>query len=671
MAETRWGIIGPGGIAHNFADGLKESPFGQLVAIASRSAERRAAFGDAYGIAPDKRYPSYEAIVADPDVDAIYIATPHPFHAELAVMAMRAGKAVLVEKPAGMTASQVVAMTEVAAQEGVFFMEAFMYRCHPQIARLVEIVRSGEIGEVRHIRATMAFKGGFDPASRLFDRELGGGGILDVGCYPASLARLIAGAAIGAPFANPVEVRAVGHMGTTGVDEETHAVLKFASGIMATCACAVRQDMDTSATITGTEGSIRLPDPWVPGRNAGPSDATIEITVGGETRVEDIRRPQMLFAFEAEVASRAIADGAQEPPAPAATWADSIGNAETLDRWRAEIGYDYRPSDTAINRVLPGLLPAGLPQVPKRSVAGVDLPMSVLVMGCDNRNTFADGALVWDTWMEAGGNAFDTAFVYGRGLHEKVLGEWIAARGVADEIVVTVKGAHSPYCVPGAISAELDQSLGRLGLDRVPIYIMHRDNPDVPAGEFVDALNRERAAGRIGIFGGSNWSVARLAEANAYAAANGLEPLRILNNNLSLAVMERPVWPGCVTSNDPETLAYLRDNAVMHLSWSSQARGYFLPADLRDRLPADTAPETCFGSDANAERRRRAEQLAAERGVSAHNVATAWVLAQPLPSFALIGPRAPGEIVSTLPGLGIDLTPAEVAWLNLEAETRV
>ena len=192
----------------------------------------------------------------------------------------------------------------------------------------------------------------------------------------------------------------------------------------------------------------------------------------------------------------------------------------------------------------------------------------------------AEGAIVWDAWFEAGGNAFDTGHIYGGGLHEKVLGDWMRARGVAKEAVVVVKGAHSPYCIPRAIGIQLDVSLERLGLDFAPIYIMHRDNPAVPVGEFVDALNAAKTAGKIGIFGGSNWSPARLAEANAYAAKNGLEPFRIMNNNLSLAVMEKPVWAGCITSNTPETLAYLRKGDVAHLSWSSQARGYFLPEAL-------------------------------------------------------------------------------------------
>lgn len=309
-------------------------------------------------------------------------------------------------------------------------------------------------------------------------------------------------------------------------------------------------------------------------------------------------------------------------------------------------------------------------KMPMRRLAGLDRPVSALIMGCDNKDDLASAAPVWDAWIEAGGNAFDTAYVYGAGRHEAVLGEWIAARHAADKVVVTAKGAHTPHCTPQAIGEQLAVSLERLSLDSVPIYIMHRDNPDVPVGEFVDALNRLRDAGKITIFGGSNWTTARLAEANSYAETRSLEPMRILNNNLSLAVMERPIWPGCVTSNTPETRSFLKDNQIAHFAWSSQARGYFLPEELRGRLPEETGPEACFGSEANAERRRRAETIAKERGVMAHNVATAWVLAQPFPSLALIGPRTADEIASTLPALTLDLTPAEVAWLNLEADQR-
>lgn len=666
MERIRWGVVGPGSIAHNFADGLAQSEAGRLDAVASRDAGRLADYGEKYGVAPAKRYPGYDALFADADVDAVYISTLHPWHAEPAIAAMRAGKAVLVEKPAGMNAAEVVAMTEVAAQMGVFFMEAFMYRCHPQIARMLAILRSGEIGHPRHIRTSFGYAAPFNPVSRAYDRMQGGGAILDVGCYPVSLSRLVAGAAAGKAFADPVTLKGAGIIGQSGVDEVAYGLMVFDGGFTAEVACAIARTMENNAVITGDAGTIEIVDPWVPGRNEGPSDATLIVTTAAGRRAETLQYPQMLFAFEAELASRAIAEGAMQAPYPAMSPAESIGNNATLDRWRAEIGAVSLAEDPRLNRTLPPLMPKGAPQIPKASIEGVALPVSRLVIGCDNKNDIGAGAIAWDAWMEAGGNAFDTGFVYGGGLHETVLGQWIANRGVAKDIVVIAKGAHTPYCVPDVIEAQLEISLDRLGLEHAPIYILHRDNPAVPVAEFVDALNRLKAAGRIGIFGGSNWSPARLAEANAHARAKGLEPMRILNNNLSLAVMERPVWPGCVTSNTPESLAFLRGGGVTHLSWSSQARGYFLPAELRARLPAEIGPDACFGSLANAERRARAELLAARHGVSAHNIATAWVLAQVFPSFALVGPRSPGEIASTLPGLAVSLSPAEVAWLNLE-----
>ncbi len=666
----RWGIIGPGSIAHNYADGLAQTEAGTLVAISSRDAARRKDFGDQYKIPEGKRYADAASLLADKDVDAIYVSTPHPWHAEMSIAALRAGKHVLCEKPGGMNSAEVVAVTEVAAQEGRFFMEAFMYRCHPQIARVLEIIAAGEIGTPVHIRTQFGFNAPYTPGSRLYDVALGGGAILDVGGYPVSLARLIAGAAVGQPFANPVKVSATGILAETGADGVAYGLLTFEGGFIAEIGTAMARNMDNRAIITGTKGQIAIDDPWVPGRNAGPSTTPIHIIVGKEARSEILGDERMLFAFEAEAVSKFIAAGQLQASHPAPTHADSIGNNEVLDKLRAEVGYKTFAEVPATNRVLPGVMPKGLPNVPKIALEGVALPVSKLILGCDNRNTVAEGAIVWDAWFEAGGNAFDTGHIYGGGVHERVLGEWMKARGVAQQAVVVVKGVHTPYCIPRAIGIQLDISLERLGLETAPIYIMHRDNPDVPVAEFVDALNALKQAGKIGIFGGSNWSPARIAEANAYAAKAGLEPFRIMNNNLSLAVMEKPVWAGCITSNTPETLAFLRKTGMTHLSWSSQARGYFLPEAMRNRLPADTAPETCFGSPANAERRKRAEKLAAEKGVSAHNIATAWVLGQSFPSLALIGPRSPGEIVTTLPGAALALTAGEVAWLNLEADAR-
>ncbi|MBL4811803.1 MAG: aldo/keto reductase [Rhodobacteraceae bacterium] len=667
MKKTVWGIIGPGSIAHNFADGLKEAPSGELVALASHTAAKRADFGDEYEIAAEKRYDSYPALCADPEIDAIYISTPHPFHANLAIMAMRAGKAVLVEKPAGLCAAEVTTLTEIAAQEGVFFMEAFMYRCHPQIARMLEIIRSGEIGDLEHIRSHFGFNAGFDPKSRLYDASLAGGAILDVGGYPASLARLVAGAAISKEFDNPTTLRGTGIIGKTGVDQVSYAHLLFASGFTADIAVAISRNMDNEAIIYGSKGEIRLADPWVPGRNAGPSDTEITVTVADDKRVELLKHKEHLFAFEAELASRAIADGLREAPYPAPSHADSIGNNTLLDGWRKELGYAVIGEASATIRRLSGVLPKGLPPMPQLQMDGLDAPLSQLIMGCDNRETLADGAIIWDAWIEAGGNGFDTGFVYGGGKSEKVLGEWISGRGVAKDITVIVKGAHTPYCTPRAIEAQLDISLERLGIAHAPIYIMHRDNPDVPVGEFVDALNALKQAGKIGVFGGSNWTIERFEDARQYAAAHGLVAPQILNNNLSLAVMANPIWDGCLSSNSAETLNYLGANKIAHLSWSAQARGYFLPENIRGSLPADIGPERCFGSKDNEERRRRAGQLAEQTGLSVHNIAAAWVLSQNFASYALIGPRSPGELASSLPALTLRLTEGQVAWLNLQA----
>ena len=390
------------------------------------------------------------------------------------------------------------------------------------------------------------------------------------------------------------------------------------------------------------------------------------MTIGDETRVETLKHPEHLFTFEAEAASVAIATGKMEAEHPAMTPADSIGNAIALDAWRRAVGYGLSIEAPSVKRIIPGVLPSGLPEIPKKTVGGLE--MSSLVMGCDNQDSVAEGAIIWDAWWEAGGNAFDTAFIYGGGRHEEVLGQWMASRGVVDQAAVIVKGGHTPYCTPRNLVSQLDISLDRLGLNKAPVYIMHRDNADVPVSEFMDVLNDLHKAGGIGAFGGSNWSQARFEEANAYADQNGLQRMTVLNNNLALAVMEKPVWPGCASSNDAAVLNYLKETQTAHFSWSAQARGYFLDKALRDRLPAETGPEACFGSKNNAELRQRAEKMAAERGVTANAIAASWVLSQSFPSFALIGPRSPGEIVSTMSALGVSLTASEVAWLNLETD---
>lgn len=337
MTRIRWGLVGPGNIARNFADGMAEAASGVLIAVASRTEASGRAFGDRYGLDEAKRYTDYRDMCRDPHVDAIHIATPHPFHAEQALMAIQAGKHVSVEKPAGITAAEVGMLVEAAERNRVFFMEAYMYLCHPQIARAVEIIRSGEIGTVRHVRATFGFEAPFSPSSRLFSRELGGGAILDVGGYPVSAARLFAGTAQGR-YAEPETISGTGLIGSSGVDEIAQGVLGFADGITAEIGCAISQTMENVVHVEGDRGSLLLPTPWTPGRDGGPSDACIQVTTAGHRRVEDLRHSEHLFAFEAEAASRAIAEGRIGLTWPRMGPASSIGNNNVLEQWRAQIG---------------------------------------------------------------------------------------------------------------------------------------------------------------------------------------------------------------------------------------------------------------------------------------------------------------------------------------------
>jgi predicted dehydrogenase len=190
--QVAWGILGTGSIAHTFAKAVGESKTGRLVAIGSRSQESADKFGDEFDV--PHRHATYEELLSNPEVQAVYISTPHPQHAEWAIKTADAGKHILCEKPLTMNYPEAMAVVEAAVRNDVFLMEAFMYRCHPQTAKLVELIREGAIGQVRVIQADFSFHGGYNPESRLLNPELGGGGILDVGCYCASMARLIAGA---------------------------------------------------------------------------------------------------------------------------------------------------------------------------------------------------------------------------------------------------------------------------------------------------------------------------------------------------------------------------------------------------------------------------------------------------------------------------------------------
>ncbi len=313
-------------------------------------------------------------------------------------------------------------------------------------------------------------------------------------------------------------------------------------------------------------------------------------------------------------------------------------------------------------------------------INGLEKKISKLILGNDNQTIYDDAAKLWDHWINVGGNAIDNAHIYGGGTMESLLGKWQKSRNILDDLVIIAKGAHTPNCDPKSISTQLTESLDRLECESADIYIMHRDNTTIPVGEFIDVLNEEKQKGRIKIFGGSNWTLDRFKEANEWAKINNKYGFSILNNNLALSKMIKPLWDGCVSSNDEKILDYLETTKVAHLSWSSQGRGYFLPDEITNKIEdqitkAETwrkpgehssGPLSCFDSDDNRERKKRAGILAKKKDTSIQNIAGAWPLNLNFPSFALIGPRTKDEINSSLNNLNISLNNDEINWLNLK-----
>ncbi len=300
------------------------------------------------------------------------------------------------------------------------------------------------------------------------------------------------------------------------------------------------------------------------------------------------------------------------------------------------------------------------------TLAGLEKPVSKLVLGVDNQTDLESSRPFLDDYLERGGNAFDTAHLYQGGRSETLLGAYLEQHALRDEVVILGKGAHTPDCNPAAIGAQLTVSLERLHTDFVDLYMMHRDNPNVPVGEFIDALNAQHALGRMRVFGVSNWSLERMIAANQYAAAHGLRGITLISNQFSLAKMRSPIWDGCVSSNDAAQIAWLKSEGVALMPWSSQARGFFVAGNERDTSNPELV--RCWYDAQNFQRLERAKALASVLDVETINVALAYVLHQPFATFPLIGPRSIAETASSFRALEVHLEPLETAWLNLETD---
>jgi len=315
-----WGILGPGNIAHRFATDLKNLSEAKLAAVGSRSVERASAFAAGFGA--DRAYGSYEELAADPEVDAIYIATPHPFHREHTLLCLEHGKAVLCEKPMGVNERQVRDMVACARAQDVFLMEAMWTRFLPAIAQVREWLRDGAIGDVRMLSADFCFRTGWNPTGRLLNPDLAGGALLDVGVYTVALAAMVLGD-------SPEEIKASAHIGETGVDEQTAMLLRYAGGALAILSCAVRTRTPQEARIQGTEGSIYIPAFW--------HATSAFLNVGDDEPVEFAG--SVGYHYEASEVMSCLASGEKESATMPLD--ESIAIARMLEQARSIVGLTY------------------------------------------------------------------------------------------------------------------------------------------------------------------------------------------------------------------------------------------------------------------------------------------------------------------------------------------
>jgi len=335
--QVRWGILGSGRIARAFVEGAQGSTLGTVAAIASRDPSRPAADG-AFGEIPIVA--GYEAVLRDPAIDAVYIALPHPLHAEWGIKAARSGKHVLCEKPFAMSSTEAEAMFAAAAGAGVLMAEAFMYRVHPLTRGILDVLNRGAIGEIRLIHSSFGFNMPmFLPEHRLLSKALGGGAVLDLGGYPVSMVRLLASHATPARMLEPVEVKAVGRIGATGVDEWASASLRFENGIVATLSVSLAAQQDNVLRVFGSQGRLEVDDFWFGTGRLGGTKQIKVIDNQGRVTAETIEEPRHVYTVQFDALNRSILSGARELEYPGMNARDTIGNMAVLDRWLVEIGY--------------------------------------------------------------------------------------------------------------------------------------------------------------------------------------------------------------------------------------------------------------------------------------------------------------------------------------------
>jgi predicted dehydrogenase len=325
MADTiRWGILGTGNIARKFAEGLTTAPGAQLVAVGSRTQTSADRFADQFN-AP-RRHTNYEALANDPQVDVIYIATPHNLHKDNSLLCLNAGKAVLCEKPFTINAAETDAVIQAARARRLFLMEAMWTRCLPAFVKIRELIRAGALGEVRMVTADFGFRTSVNAEGRLFNKVYGGGSLLDVGVYPVSLASMLLG--------TPTTIKTLAYLGQTGVDEQAAMIFGYRAGQLALLSSAIRTSTPHEALIAGTEGTIKIADWW--------RARQFTLIAGGKTEIIELPFEGNGYNYEAVEVMRCLCAGQLESEVMPLDESRAI--MATMDAVRAQWGLTY-PSE--------------------------------------------------------------------------------------------------------------------------------------------------------------------------------------------------------------------------------------------------------------------------------------------------------------------------------------
>jgi D-xylose 1-dehydrogenase (NADP+, D-xylono-1,5-lactone-forming) len=333
--RLRWGILGTGNIARQFAGGAAASQRCEVTAVASRTAESAKSFATTNRV--QTAYSDYGSLLKDSQIDVVYNSLPNSMHHEWTIKALRAGKHVLCEKPIAMSAAEAQEMFDVARQTGKILAEAFMYRSHPLTHAVLKAVRDGAIGQLRLIRTSFCFRTTKIAGNIRFSPELGGGGLMDVGCYCINFSRLFAGE-------EPSTMTAAACLHESGVDELAVGTMQFPAGVLATFTCGMTTQSDNTAYLCGSEGFIEVPIPWKP-----PKESIFVIARGTPPRMDGPPTPSSwppprevvkinvvdeLYGLEADDFATTVMDG----KTPAISMADSIGNMRVLDQLRKLAG---------------------------------------------------------------------------------------------------------------------------------------------------------------------------------------------------------------------------------------------------------------------------------------------------------------------------------------------